>query len=82
VGVGEGDGVGVGVRVGVGDGDGVDASGSAWHTGLAVAAAFAWEATCAASALPSRPRARKPALSTVIAATRTCPKRIRIARLR
>jgi hypothetical protein len=77
-GVGEGDGEGDGVGEDEGDGE----SGSAWHTGLAAAAAFPWEATWTASALPGRPRTRKPVLRAVIAAARTCPKRMRIARLR
>ena len=81
----EDDGVGEGVDEeegdddGEGDGDGLaDADdGSAWHTGLVAAVACG-----AACAVPSTPRVRKPPLSIVTAATRTCPKRISIACLR
>ena len=77
VGVGEGDGEGDGDGEGEDEGDGED--GSAWHTGFAAAAMFPCDTSGAASALPSMPRVRKPPLSRVTAATRTCPKRIRIA---
>jgi hypothetical protein len=46
------------------------------------AAAFACDTSGAACALPRTPRLRKPPVSRVTAATRTCPKRIRLARLR
>jgi len=85
--VGDEEGEGVGDDDGEGDGDGdgdgdaeADAGdGSAWHTTFAAAAAFPCDSTGAACALPSTPRVRKPPLSRVTAATRTCPKRIRIA---
>ena len=83
--VGDEEGEGVGDDDGDGDGDGDgDAEGdagdgSAWHTTFAAAAAFPCDSTGAACALPSTPRVRKPPLSRVTAATRTCPKRIRIA---
>jgi hypothetical protein len=83
VGEGVGEGVGDGDGEGDGDGDGEgegDATvGSAWHTTVAAAAAGSCGMSGAACALPSAPRVRKPPLSTVSAATRTCPKRIRIA---
>jgi hypothetical protein len=75
---GDSDGDGEGDRDAEGDGDGdgegagVLEAGSAWHT-ESVLAAGAREAACA---LPSMPRVRKPPLSTVTAAARTCPKRI------
>ena len=81
--VGEGVGEGVGDGEGDGDGEGVGegdaAVGSPWHTGFAAAAACPAGLSGAACALPGTPRVRKPPLSRVIAATRTCPKRIRIA---
>jgi hypothetical protein len=91
VGVGVGEGDGDGEDEGDGDGDGEDEGdgdrdgeddgedGSAWHTGFAAAAAVACDTSGAASALPGTLRVRKPPLSSVTAATRTCPKRIRIA---
>jgi hypothetical protein len=79
-GLGEGDGEGEGEGLGDGEGEGEglgDADdGSAWHT------AFVAVACGAAYAVSSRPRVRKPPLSKVTAATRTCPKRISIACLR
>jgi hypothetical protein len=77
--VGEGVGVGDGEGVGEGEGDGDAEGGSARQTTFAVAAAFPCGTSGAASALPSRPRVRKPPLSRATAVTRTCPKRIRIA---
>jgi hypothetical protein len=84
VGEGVGDGDGEVEGEGDGDGDGEDeaTAGSAWHTGVGAAAACSWEVSGAACALPSAPRVRKPPLSAVTAATRTCPRRIRIACLR
>jgi hypothetical protein len=79
VGEGVGDGVGDGEDDGDGEGDGDAAAGSAWHTGFAAAAACPCGVSGAACALPSAPRVRKPPHSAVTAATRTCPKRIRIA---
>jgi len=75
VGVGDDVGEGVGDGVAVGDGE----AGSAWQTGVAAAAAFACGSSGAACALLSAPAVRKPPLSSVTAATRAYPKRIRIA---
>jgi hypothetical protein len=75
---GDGDREGDGEGEGEGEGDGVPEAGSAWHT----ASVLAVVARVAACALPSAPRVRKVPLSTVTAAARTCPKRIRIACLR
>jgi hypothetical protein len=75
-GLGEGDGEGDGDGEGEGEGDG-EGDGSAWHTGLVAAVACG-----TAYAVPSTPRIRKPPLSIVTAATRTCPKPISIACLR
>ena len=77
VGVEVGDRVGEGVGDGVGEGEGE--AGSAWHTGVGAAAAFPCDSSGAACALPSAPTVRKPPLSTMTAATRANPKRIRIA---
>jgi hypothetical protein len=81
-GEGVGDGVGVGDDVGdgVGEGEAVAEDGSAWHlVSVGCVAALAAGAACA---LPTRPRVRKPPLSKLTAATRTCAKRIEIACLR
>jgi hypothetical protein len=69
------------VDVGVGLGEVVADDGSAWHT-VSVAGVAARLVNEAAWAVPSTPRARKPPLNKLTAATRTCAKRIRIARLR
>jgi hypothetical protein len=81
-GEGVGDGVGVGDDVGdgVGEGEAVAEDGSAWH--LVSVGRVAAPAARAAWALPTRPRVRKPPLSKLTAATRTCAKRIKIACLR
>jgi hypothetical protein len=80
-GLGEGDGEGEGDGLGEGDGEGEGegdaAGGSAWHTGFVAVVACG-----TAYAVPSMPRVRKPPLSVVTAATRTCPKPISIACLR
>ena len=59
---------------GDGEGDALACAGSAWQTESV--AVDAWVAACA---VPAMPRIRKLPLSTVAAATLTCPKRIRIA---
>jgi hypothetical protein len=77
VAVGVGVGVGVAVGVGVGVGEAVAEDGSAWHT-VFVPAVVAAPVSVAAWAVLSRPRVRKPPLSKLTAAARTCAERIRI----
>lgn len=78
---GEPSGEGVGVGVDVGDGEDVAEAGSAWHA-VSVAAVVVAGVNWAAWALASTPRVRKPPLSKLTAAARTCAKRIRLACLR
>ena len=72
---GEADSDGEGDFDGDGEGDALACAGNAWHT-ESVAVVDPWVAACA---VPAMPRVRKLPLSTVAAATLTCPKRIRIA---
>jgi hypothetical protein len=75
---GEGEGEGDGDGEGDGEGVGVPDEGRAWHA----VSVFVADAACAACALPSAPNVMKLALSKVVAASRTCAKRMRMACLR
>jgi hypothetical protein len=77
-GLGEGEGEGEGEGDGEGDGVGVPDEGRAWHA----VSVFVADAASAACALPSAPKVMKLALSKVVAASRTCAKRMRFACLR